>query len=33
MSSKDAWQMLKRKLLTVWLPVTVIVLVTVIAAH
>ncbi len=32
MSSRNAWRMLRQKLLTVWLPVAVVMLVTVLSA-
>ena len=32
MSSRDAWHMLRQKLLTVWLPVAAVMLVTVLSA-
>ena len=33
MSNKDAWKILRNKLLTVWLPVSVFVLVAVLIVH
>ena len=33
MSNKDAWNILRNKLLTVWLPVSVFVLVAVLIVH